>query len=243
MARAENPVETILVLLNKVQAKHLPENRRRKITTWGNCLELRRMFLMRWRELLDARKDPVSTPSPEPQLVAVEVPRPVKFSDVVSQLDMPTILAALAARVEADRKLSQDRAEAQFNALLDKFGATHPVLPERPGRPPVSFDRQGPSLPRVAIVGPLGSQFSAILEQVAKFNIKVDVRFVDKDSKEAKSGSAIPVSCDFAIVTRHVSHSVHDAAKAQLPGRMFYVDQGISAVVQKLRDIASMNHQ
>ena len=155
VARAENPVETILALLNKVQEKHLPENRRRSITTWGNCPELKRMFLTRWRELLDAESRKIPSSTPEPQLVAVEVPRPVKFSDVVSQLDMPTILAALAARVEADRKLAQERSEAQFNALLDKFGAARPVLPERPGRPPVSFDRQGPSLPRVAIVGPL----------------------------------------------------------------------------------------
>lgn len=241
VARAENPFEPILVLLGKVQEKCLPTNRRRNITTWGNCQELRRMFLMRWRELLDAEKSqPV--PAAEPQLVAVEVPRPVQFQDVVAQLDLPTILAALAARMEADRKLAQDRSEAQFNALLEKFGAAKPALPERPGRPPVSFDRHGPRLPRVAIIGPLASQFSAILEQVAKFNIRVEVRIVDKDSKEAKSGSSIPVSCDYAIVTRHVSHTVHDAAKHQLPGRMFYVDQGINAVVQKLRDTASMTH-
>ena len=100
----------------------------------------------------------------------------------------------------------------------------------------VELTRSEPHAPRVALIGPLDSQFTEIKAQVDSFSRPVELRCLDKEHQ-----SAIPVSCDFAIVTGHCRHRWWDAARNALGNsRVYFVDGGTTQIVQKLRDIAAM---
>jgi hypothetical protein len=174
----------------------------------------------------------VEVETPAPIILQVEVPKPANFQELLASLDVGSLTALLVTKmnepVQQTNKLLQEIAE--------RLGAQKPAAPAKAPSLPVVFQaRPVKRNPRVALVGPLDSQFADINREIEKHGIAVDIRQLNKDYAQP----TFP-SCDYIIVQKHTSHRWWNSAQATLASdRVFFIDGGITQIVQKLRDIAS----
>ena len=225
--RLSNPFLSAKVLVMKAQKDTLPEHRRRNFPAIPICLRAR--IGHHWR--VAASKEAGDPPTP--LIVQVETPKPFDYSEALATLDSPTLAALLMGKLgQLVRGL-----QAQLDAIPGRGVNTKPAASPLPAAPPLTmFASVEKRKPRVVVIGPLNGQMHEIEQQVEQFKIPIEVRFADKEA----SNTGLPTSCDYAIVTRHSRHKWWDAACKQAGhSRVFFIDGGISQVVQKLRDIAS----
>jgi len=225
--RQANPFLTAKVLVMKAQEAALPEHRRRKFPAIPTYLRAR--ITRYWRL---AAPNQAGDPSP-PMIVQVETPKPFDYDEALATYDSPTLAALLVGKVgQTMREL-----QAQLAAIPGRsVGDAASERPARPAIQPAIFAKEAKRKPRVVVIGPMNGQMQEIKQQVEHYKIPIEVRFADKEA----SNTGLPTSCDYAIVTRHSRHKWWDAACKQVGhNRVFFIDGGISQVVQKLRDIAS----
>lgn len=227
--RIADPFATQLALVNRAQTKCLPADRRRKSASIPD--ELRARILADWKsKITDEGKE-----LPAPVILSVETPKELDYAEALAALDGATLVALLV------RKLGNEMAgiQTQLSAIGERLGAPPAPRSAKPSHasplPRVPSKAQKRK-PRVAIIGPLDGQMEHIERQIEDQQIAVEVRFVDKEA----SSPALPPSCDFVIVTRHSRHKWFETARNKCDNRkVFFVDGGITQVMQKLRDIAS----
>lgn len=219
--------------------KVLPEHRKRKKLednpAWTLLpFELQSKIKTLWNERLQIKPPEEPAEPPAPIFLRVEVPKPIDLADILRKTDTSVLVAQVVTRFME----GQARTEALLTTIATRLGSVVSLKPEAAATPAATPPRAPVRKPkRVAIVGPLDSQFAEIEQFVKEENLFVETRFLDKDHK----GMEIPPSCDFAIITRHTRHSWFDTARTQIGnGNVYFVDGPITAVKQKLRDIASL---
>lgn len=219
--RLSHPFETILELVNKAIHKALPEDRWRNIATFSLERRLPPRIKALWSDLVKA-SGPVT--APEPLIIQIEVPVPLDYTKLLSQLDGPTIAALAVAKMEQTfarmnvARVEQPREVAPTQRCVSILEAASPK----------------PKRPRVAVLT-ISGQHEDIKAKVNGLNEKLDIRLIDSE----KSCSGLN-SCDYAIVTSTCGHDVTTRARSNLPANRVFFTEGITRTVQKLYDIASL---
>ena len=179
-----------------------------------------------------ASQQPVTQPSPS--IIVLE--RPVVKEPDYGKIPTVTLARILLERLSALEAMQE--ALTKFQAAVDEKTNLERTYDSRletrhhgTFEPPVVVDKKL----RIAVIGPLESQMREIETRAETLPKAVDLRFVDKEKNRD-----IPPSVDYIIVTRHVSHAYWEHAKSTLPAdRVFFVEGGVTPVVQKLYDICS----
>lgn len=224
-ARCGNPFESPILLANQAQEEALAEDRRRKLVTLPT--NLRAKIMNHWRSTLAKEAD-----EHPPVVLTVEVPKPFDYTEALNNFDCATLVALLMGKLGKEVGAIQN----QLAGITEGLGSRPSVAPQPALKLPAVFAKPEKHKPRIAIIGPLPGQMNDIQKQVDQVALPVELRFVDKEA----SSPSLPTSCDFAIVTRHNRHKWFDAARQQLEnGRVYFVDGGITQLVQKVRDICS----
>lgn len=222
--RAKDPFAIMGDLLNSAQSL-LPEHRRRNLPGLSAAPDLRHRIADLWRARMAAT-------APEPTIVHVETQRPPDYIDMLNQLDGPSLAAMVVAKFSKEL--------ATFKPLLTHLNGANGAPVGAPLQPPISILAAASAKPRktrVLIIGPFREQFQHIEEKANEAKLPVELQWIDKD----KNSIGVPISTDYVIVTKFTSHAHHDALKRTIPpGKFFYLEGGITAVVQKLRDIAAL---
>jgi hypothetical protein len=228
--RIKHPFEFPMKLMDACQQELLPQDRRRNLVSLASCKELSVAIAKFWR----LRTDKVAPPEPVPPVIMnIEVPAPMEYGELLKNLDVPSIVALLVAKL--NDPLVQ--VSAQLASLQAQLGVRQAEITKPPVVPlPLIAVSQQKKMPRVAVMGPLEGQFKEIERKATDEGLKVELRFVDN----TKSAPTAPVSCDYCIITRHTSHDAWQIAQGQFKNdRLFIVHGGTTSVMQKLRDIAS----
>ena len=204
--------------------KVLPAERQKVFTTVVQGESVVKVFENLW---LDA----VTAPAPvaaEVVTTVVEVVRIPTIKELLPQLTTVSLKLLLAEREEQERRYDVEQIHRLLGTPVPKPAAQVSIVPVEP------HHRQ--RLPRVVVVGPLDREFAQIRAEIEKFDIKVDMRECDKENSPK-----LPPG-DFAILNKFLKHRWWNKAVEELgKDRVFFVDHGgVNAIVQKLRDIASM---
>lgn len=155
----------------------------------------------------------------------VHVPVEPNVKDVVQNADTDVLLSVLISRLVTNAEF-MSTALARLSDL------------RQPERKPVFIDtstgtQQKLNLPRIAIVGLLPDQFSAVENKVVG---KAELIYIDKDQSSPK----FPDRVQYVIVNRFTSHRWYDAAKQIFPGSsVIFSDGGITHVVKCIYDFCS----
>jgi|GEM_PF-6860133 len=186
--------------------------------------------------LPEAAVPPAPVPDPgvpgEPAIITIEVPRAMTFAEMLNACDVPSLSALLAAKLEQQANLTH----LLLREIAAKVGGSNlpPVAPFKPNAE-IYAAVTARKATRIALIGPLTSQFQEIKKQVEDAHLPAELRYYDKDHHVRDFGH-----CDFVICTRHNNHRSLDCAHKQVGHeRVFYVDHGITLVVQKIRDLCS----
>ena len=90
---------------------------------------------------------------------------------------------------------------------------------------------------KIGILGLLFEQFQQLKQRVN--GGLCDLVFINKEHNP----SALPPSVNYCIVQKHVSHKWFDQAQGSVGAeRTFFVDGGISGVLQKVNEVIAKVH-
>lgn len=218
-----NPIEMLRrAIQNCVDARTA---RFRDINTWLAVPDVKERVDTLWLEKM-------ANQNPAPVIVHVETQSPPDYVDILHRCDLPSLCALVVA------KLSEQA--ASLKPLLTVLNGAN-TSSGAPLQAPVSLLNAASAKPRktrVLIVGPLNAQFREIEQQAAQAKIPVELLYLDKD----KPKNGVPISTDYVIGNEFIQHSLEANLKRAVPaGRYFYLASGgIGAIVNKLRDIATL---
>lgn len=228
--RLQFPIDPALDLLKTAQDAVFaatPE-RKRTIVRFINDPLLSKEVFVQWQTFQEKwAKANEATVS----VVTVEVPKKMTFDEMVKHIDYPSLMAMVATHEQQER----DRTNALLRAIAANAGATH-LPPEKPFVPNGHvLDVEKIKKKRIVIVGPFKHQFDEIETKAKASGLDLDLRWVDKEQSKLNFGHA-----DYIVITRFTDHHVWNATIDALgKERVFRVEGGIDAVVQKLRDLNS----
>lgn len=217
--RILDPSPHLIQLINKAQEKVLPPHRQRAVSAINAFPGLVERITAKVVELT----------SSTPEIVRVEVPqvpKEVPLAEVLAGVSLAQLVTLIAERFES----RFDRIES----LLSRGAVEAPSKPAQVHRPHVPVTEAEPRKRkvRIAVIGLLPSQFTTVQERSRTAD--VDLSYVNRD----QSATAVPVSTDYVIVSKWVSHRWWEAARKQLPtDRVFFIDGGITQIIQKVFDL------
>lgn len=227
-----SPYQTYLAIRGK-----LPENIRRSVSGFGVAQvgPLQKLYTTRIREFiakgLDAATNPSEPPCPEPQIVEIET---------IAQPDPLTVLPKIPTKflvAEVFERMTNGAHSNVAPVVHAAIAATPPQASQASqASQAVNGSHQPPSRPRIAVIGLFKPQFDELNTKLAAVgkDSACDLRYYDKDRKPE------PIRADFAIVQRHSRHHWWNKARASLThDRVYFVDGGITATMQKVLDICS----
>lgn len=224
-ARVTNPFESPGPLFEQVQRQLLDGTRQRSLASLKVDAKLYERICVLWKEQTSKAEPPA------PRVIEIPVERPVNFMEIAHRLDFPTLMA-----------LVFDKAQKHFSAI--KIEVPTKPTPDTSTPPPISLleatkppptEKRNPRVAFCYVDAPMASQ---VQSEVEHNKIPVDIRMVDLASRE----QAIPLSCDYVVFTqRLVGSKGWKAARDTWPqSKIFIVPDHMRDVVQKMRDIASM---
>jgi|SRR5581483_4095778 len=224
--RKRSPFAPTTALLEAAQKQALPDDRQRPIGSVTAMPALEQRIATLWVTFVN-QKDP------PPEVIHVQTQSPPDYVELTNRLDAASLTAMLVTKLTKEVDT--------WKPLLVQLAGKE-VHMGAPLNPPVSIlaaASKKQEKPNVLIMGPTGDQFRHIETKVREQEIPVDLQFLDKD----KPRNGVRVKTDFVIATRFIQHGLEEAIKTKVPkGCYFFMDEqsGITAVVQKCRDIASM---
>jgi hypothetical protein len=226
--REHDAIGNAIEMLRRAIQKTVDEGnaRFRDINTWVAVPDIKARVETLWLEKMAAQ-------NPEPHIVHVETQVPPDYVDMLHRCDLPSLTALLVAKLQEQL--------GTLKPLLNAFTPPSAAPVGAPAQAPVSLLSAASSKPRktrVLIVGPLNSQFREIENKVAESNIPVDLIWLDKD----KSNPGAVVNADYVVATAFINHKLNEVLRSQVPkGKAFFLQgEGITAVVNKLRDIGTL---
>lgn len=231
--RLRQPVPAMATLLNQAQEKVLPASRWRSLATInqaGNVLvKINKLLAEKISKLAEVVEN-----SPEIQVVEVKVPEPVDYNQLLKSLSAPEIASLLV-----------EKFSSRLSAIEEKVGVEKPITkPSASASAPADRPDRPPTIPlgattskqkiKIAVVGLFHDQFRHAEDKVQ--GRPVELVFIDKE----KSATKFP-TVDYVIVQKHSRHRWYESARDKFSSRnVFFIDGGITQVVQKIYDISSM---
>lgn len=184
-------------------------------------------------ELKATEPKTTETEGPEPRIVIVEKP-------VMREPDWGRIPTLELARELLTRLAALEDISKKFDSLVDILKArTEVEVRHQPDtalrqaiRPPAPVKAL-----RVLVIGPMEGQQNDIDDAVKKLPKPVELRYWNSSHT---AQSEVPMTTDYALVTKHASHAIWDKARAALDNdRVFFINGGKTGIIQKLYDLCS----
>jgi hypothetical protein len=225
-ARKHDPMPSMLQLFDKAQCV-LPPDRQRPTVSPKSVKEI----LDKVKLKIALKKKEEEFDDVPPVILEVQVPQPIDAQKILNETPTPYLCGTLI-----DRFLHGiDRLES---ALRKEEKPSHKPRSHHHNNHHTTLAPVEKKKPCVAIVGLLPDQAQHVAEKAK--SIPLDLHFIDKERSE----TSYPARTDYVIVQRHSRHRWYEKARDQFQSnRVFFIDGGISLVVQKLYDISSqLNH-
>lgn len=224
MLRTSDPFSSDTQLFIKGMRNTIPQNRWRTVNSVAQLKALKTRIAKLWEETVSKADDSIAS-APEPDVITLEVEKPIDFRELADRLDGPT-LAALAFH--------------KMEKVMAALSVARVEIPKPPGPVKPSFSIIDSASPKArktrVVVLAMAKEFHHIKADTSGLEDRLDVTYVDNDQAVGRTFTA-----DYAVL--HLgssSHKNYDGLRATMDrNRLFYVN-GSKAIVQKLYDIASL---
>lgn len=197
----KNPVDGINIgLVSKAMHKTLPENRWRKLATWQNVKEIRKMLEAKMCEIIEAHDNPVVKET----VKEIQLEPRITIEEMLAKAPLPTLMSVAMSRFTTELMAGQQILTETLAGMMNK-----PLEATVTMRPHQTSTVVSPTahVPRVAVIGLIPQQEQELVKVLGNESLKLT--FIDKD--KSPNAAAIPQSADHVImVTKFIPHKWRD---------------------------------